>query len=128
MGVIRYFNDKDFELFIFDNYIFTQIKDGVIVNSHHNDMLNEIIRDNYSHKTMVYISNRVKSYSVNPLVYPKAATIPNIIAIAIIPKTSIMRRNAKYEKQFYEKPFEIFDNLTHAIYWAHGLILKEKSS
>lgn len=122
MGIIKYIDNKDFELFIFDDFIINQIKDGVSIEPHHNEKLNTIIQEHFSHKDMVYISNRVKSYSVNPLIYPKTEAIPNLIAMAIIPKTNVMRKSAEYERNFYDKPYEIFDNLTDAINWVQKLL------
>jgi hypothetical protein len=107
--------------------IINQFKEGVIVEPKHNDLLNDCIKKHFSGKNMVYISNRAKSYSVNPLIYKEAEKIPNLIAIALIPKTDLMKRNAEYEKKFFSKPYEIFDNLTNAIEWAHNVIPKTGS-
>ena len=126
MGIIRYYNFDDGELFIFDEFIINQIKEGVVIQPEHNDLINEVVQRHFSGKNMIYISNRVKSYSVNPLIYPETEKIPNLIAIAIIPKTQLMRRNAEYESQFYDKPYEIFNNLSDAIKWAHKLFEKLK--
>jgi hypothetical protein len=117
MGIIKYYKSKDTECFIFDDFIINQVKEGVTIEPKHNEELNKIIQNHFSGKDMVYISNRVKSYSVNPLTYSHTKEIPNLIAIAIIPKTSIMRKNAQYERNFYDKPYEIFDTLTEAINW-----------
>lgn len=128
MGIIKYYNFDDFELFVFDEFIINQIKEGVNIQPKHNDILNDIIQKNFSGKNMVYISNRVKSYSVNPLIYPETEKIPNLVAIALIPKTKIMRRSAEFERQFFDKPYEIFDNLSDAVEWAHKLLVILKDS
>ncbi|WP_179345272.1 hypothetical protein [Winogradskyella ursingii] len=125
MGIIKYYDFKDSECFIFDEFIINQIKEGVVIEPHHNDKLNEVIQEHFSGKDMVYVSNRVKSYSVNPLVYPETKQIPNLIAIAMIPLTETMRKSAQYEKQFFDKPYQIFDSLSKAIQWVHQ-ILNEK--
>lgn len=125
MRIIEYFDLEDSECFIFDQFIINQVKEGVVIQPHHNDILNEIIQENFSGKDLVYVSNRVKSYSVNPLIYPKTEKIPNLVAIAMIPLTDKMRKNAEYEKKFYDKPYGIFDTLTAAIKWVHK-ILNEK--
>ena len=122
MGIIKYYNFEDFEVFVFDEFIINQVKEGVVVQPKHNDILNDTVQRHFSGKNMVYISNRVKSYSVNPLIYPEAEKIPNLVAIALIPKTKLMRRNAEYEREFFDKPYEIFDTLSEAIQWSHKLI------
>lgn len=124
MGMIKYYDYEDGELFIFDEFVINQVKEGVIIEPAHNDLLNEVIQENFSGETMVYISNRVKSYSVNPMVYSEAEKIPNLIAIALIPKTNVMRRSAEFERQFYDKPYEIFNSLSRAIIWAHEILQK----
>lgn len=127
MGIIKYYNFEDSEVFIFDDFIINQVKESVVIETHHNDILNDVVQKHFSGKNMVYISNRVKSYSVNPLIYPEAEKIPNLIAIAIIPKTAVMRRNAEYEQEFFDKPYEIFDNLSDAIKWVQRLLTDDTS-
>lgn len=46
------------------------------------------------------------------------------MAIALIPLTETMRKNAAYERQFYDKPYEIFDSLTAAIEWVQTILKK----
>lgn len=126
MGIIKYYNFEDGELFVFDEFIINQIKEGVIIQPEHNEILNDIIQRHFTGKDLVYISNRVKSYSVNPLIYPETEKIPNLIAIALIPKTKLMRKNAEYEREFFDKPYEIFDTLSNAIAWANTILSRLK--
>lgn len=123
MGIVKYYDFKDSEAFVFDDFIINQVKEGVVIEPKHNDLLNECIKKHFSGKKMVYISNRAKSYAVNPLIYPEAEKIPNLVAIALIPKTPLMRKNAEYEREFYDKPYEIFDDLCSAIEWSHSLLV-----
>lgn len=126
MGIIKYLNEKDAEVFLFPSFLINQIKEGAVIDTPHNDILNTIIYDHFRNKDMVYISNRVKSYTVNPLIYSETEKIPNLLAIAIIPETDLMRKNAEYEKEFFGKPYEIFDSLSEAIFWAYELLLVNK--
>lgn len=128
MGIIKYYNHEDFEIFVFDEFVINQIKEGVVIEPKHNDIINDTVKKHFSGKNMVYISNRVKSYSVNPLIYVESGKIPNLVAIALIPKTSLMRRNAEYERQFFDKPYEIFDDLSNAIEWSHKLLKNIKNA
>ncbi|WP_229724363.1 hypothetical protein [Winogradskyella forsetii] len=123
--MIKHYNLKDADVYIFDNYIINQIREGVTIEAPHDKELNQIVQEHFSGQEIVYISNRVKSYTVDPLIYPKVEQIPNIVAIAIVPKTDIMRQNAAYEKNFYDKTFEIFDTLNEAIVWANKLVMAE---
>ncbi|MBO6880165.1 MULTISPECIES: hypothetical protein [Winogradskyella] len=127
MGIIKYLSTEDTECFIFDDFLINQIKEGVVVEPKHNEDLNKIIKEHFSGKNMVYVSNRVKSYSVNPLIYAETEAIPNLVAIAMIPKTDVMRKNAEYERNFFDKPYEIFDTLTEAMTWVQSILEKESS-
>ncbi|MGC1632854.1 MAG: hypothetical protein WA749_12155 [Gelidibacter sp.] len=122
MGIINYHNLEDSELFIFDQYIINQVKEGVVIDAKFNDTLNAYIQKYFSGKKMVYISNRAKSYSVNPLVISEIGKIPNLIAVAMIPDNEVMRKSAEFEKEFYNKPYKIFDCLSDAIFWVHKII------
>lgn len=126
MGIIEYYNFDDFELFVFDEFIINQIKEGVAIQPEHNAIINDTVQRHFSGKNMIYISNRVKSYSVNPFIYPELEKIPNLVAIALIPKTKLMMKSAEFERKFFDKPYEIFDNLSNAIEWAHKLLIQLK--
>lgn len=127
MGIIKYYDLEDSELFIFDEFVINQIKEGVVIEPHHNELLNACVQKYFIGKNMVYVSNRAKSYSVNPMIYSEAEKIPNLIAIAMIPETALMRKNAEFEKEFYDKPYEIFENLNDAIKWVHEIVGNENT-
>jgi len=124
MGIFHYHNLEDSEVFIFDDFLINQIKEGVFVEERHNEKLYEIIQKYFLGKNIAYISNRVKSYSVDPLVYHKTEKIPNLVAIAVIPENALMRDNAEFEKKFYGKSYGIFENLTDAIAWVNTILEK----
>ncbi len=126
MGIIKYFDLEDSEVFIFDKFIINQIKEGVVIEPKHNDLLNYLIQEFFSGKNMVYVSNRAKSYAVNPLIYTETEKIPNLIAIAVIPTTAAMRRSAAFEGEFFDKPYEIFDGLSEAIIWVESILSNSK--
>ncbi len=124
MSIIKYYNLNYADVFIFDHYVINQIHEGVTIDALQDKRVNEIIQKHFSGKDMVYISNRIKSYSVDPLIYPRMELIPNLLAIAIVPKTLSMKKSAEFEGNFYDKPFEIFDTLSEAIKWADGISKK----
>ncbi|PZX36254.1 hypothetical protein LX97_03465 [Nonlabens dokdonensis] len=122
--MFHHYNLKESDIFIFDQFLIIQIKEGVLVNMPHEEELNDIIQKHFKGKDMVYISNRVNSYAVNPLIYPETEKILNLVAIAIVPKTQKMRSNAEFERKFYNKPYGVFDTLSLAIEWVHTVIDK----
>ena len=122
MGIIKHYSLEVTDIFIFDYFLINQIREGTNVDFPHDEQLNEIIENHFENKQMVYISNRVFSYSVNPLIYPKIENITKMIGIALVPESDLMKKNAKYERNFYDKPFEIFGSLLEAINWTEKIL------
>ncbi|MEO8933768.1 MAG: hypothetical protein ABI295_05625 [Xanthomarina sp.] len=123
--MLYYYDLPQSEIFIFDDFLICQIREGATIKLEHHIKLNEIISKHFSDRRIVYISNRVNSYSIDPLTYVEIEKIPNLIAIAMIPETELMRKNAEYERDFYDKPYEIFSNLSEAIAWAYSILKNE---
>ncbi|OBX22814.1 MULTISPECIES: hypothetical protein [Bizionia] len=128
MGMFHYYDLPGAEIFVFDDFLICQIGEGMEIHPEHNTNLKEVIEKHFLGKHIGYISNRVNSYSVDPLTYVETEKIPNLLAMAIIPETEIMRKNAEYERNFYDKPYEIFDCLGDAINWIHCLIREKTNS
>jgi len=114
------------EVFIFDQFLVNQIRQGITVRTEHNKTLREIIDLHFTNKPLVYISNRHFSYAVDPLTYIATSKIHNLLAMAIVATTEISRSNALLEKYFYDKPFEVFPTLSEAMVWVHHVILNHE--
>ncbi|MDH7914008.1 hypothetical protein [Winogradskyella sp. SYSU M77433] len=127
MGIFKYYDIGHAEVFVFDDFLIKQVKEGVIIDLKETDALKEVLEENFKGRNVAYISNRMTSYSVNPLVYKEIENISNLVAIAIIPNNHLKKSNAEYEKQFFKKPFGVFDSLDEAIKWVHHIISKENS-
>lgn len=69
-------------------------------------------------KPFVYISNRVNSYSINPVDYKYVNNIPTLKSLGIVYYNEMGKANAELEEKFCKKPFQIFNNLTEAFIWA----------
>lgn len=126
--MIHYYDMPDGEIFVFDEFLICQIAEGVNITPDYNDLLNQLIKKHFQGKDLVYISNRVNSYSVDPLTYVETERIPNLIAIAMVPDDTVMRNNAEYEGNFYDKPYKIFNSLSKAIEWSHEMITTYKNN
>lgn len=71
----------------------------------------------------VYISNRIHSYSIDPLGYYEAIKLfPNLKAYAIVSQNNRRRTLAVLEKLFMKKPIRVFDDLEKAYEWAERII------
>lgn len=122
MGRFHYYNLPSAEILVFDDFLINQIKEGADIHPKHNNKLSTIVHNHYTGKHFVYVSNRVYSYSVDPLTYVETEKIHNLLGIAIVPATRIMRKNAEYERNFFDKPYKIFNTLTEAITWVHYIL------
>jgi hypothetical protein len=80
-----YYDIGHSEVFIFHNFLIKQVREGELVDQKETDEFKVILKDHFNVKNMAYISNRVSSYSLNPLVYKEVEKIYNLVAIASIP-------------------------------------------
>lgn len=124
MSMFHYYNFPHCEAFIFDNFLITQIREGITITPEHNQELRQIIDLHFSNKNVVYISNRYFSYAVDPLTYLETSKIHNLLAIAIVTDSDISKSNALLESMFYKKKFAIFPTLSEAMGWVNGVILE----
>lgn len=114
------------DVFVFEDYLINQIKDGVVISYEHYDVLKNFVDTYFSDRNLVYLSNRVNSYTVNPLVHRKVSTIDNILGVGIVVDTSLKEQVALFEKQFFDKEFQIFMTLQEGILWATALLNNNK--
>lgn len=124
MSIFHYYNFPHCEAFVFDEFLITQIREGVNIKPEHNHELRQVIDKHFLNKNVVYISNRYFSYSVDPMTYLETSKIHNLIAIAIVTDSDVSKSNALLESMFYKKKFAIFSTLSEAMSWVHGEILE----
>ncbi|RMB59536.1 hypothetical protein EAX61_08100 [Dokdonia sinensis] len=122
--MIKHYHLEVSEVFIYDNFLVNQIYEGQDIQPHHNNLLKTIIQEHFASSPLIYISNRLHSYSVNPLIYIEAGHITNLVAMAMVIHDDEQRRMAMFEKTFFKKPFKIFENLTEAIVWSKQELTK----
>lgn len=117
--MIKHYHLEVSEVFIYDHFLVNQIHEGQDIQPHHNDLLRDIINKHFKNTPLVYISNRLHSYSVNPLIYIEARHITNLVAMAMVIHDDEQRKTALFEKTFFDKPFQIFEHLGDAIVWSN---------
>lgn len=117
----------DLGRFVFyENVSIAEISEGTHVTFEKvSDML-RIAEDVYGNDTpFVYISNRINSYSIDPLGYYEAIKLfPNLKAYAIVSQNKQRRMLAVLEKLFIKKPIRVFNNLENAFDWSEQIIAK----
>ncbi|PQJ21419.1 hypothetical protein [Nonlabens xylanidelens] len=118
MKSIKHYDIGYADIFIFKLYLIVQVKEGYSVEVDDIDIFHALIENHFSDQKFIYISNRVYSYSVNPLIYPKVAAVENLIGMAVVADNGIKIKTASFEKNFLSKPFIICSTLDEAIIWA----------
>ncbi len=115
--------------YFYENFMVSEINEGVILDI---DivvkMTNQYTKKYYAkHKSFVFITNRVNSYSFNPTIhFETKKMLPNVKGYAIVTYNSINARVAKLEKNFLDIPTRVFNNLQDAAKWADELVPKNQ--
>jgi len=123
-NAFKYHSDDHCEILLFEKYLIKQVKEGQTIIPDHAAKLKIEVDKQYNGKPFVYISNRIHSYSVDPLTYRAAEIMPNLMGIAIV-TTEDKSKHAAYESIFFKKPFKIFDDLKKAIAWVDKVLENE---
>ena len=105
---------------IHDNILIARLNEGILFNAESNRKLLELGTEIFMGKPYGYISHRVNSYAVDPMVYKESAASSSLKAIAVVSANSMTRKNAEnLEKKFYKDTncFEVFETLEAAKIW-----------
>lgn len=117
---------------IFDKILVCECKEGVLLDVTRNRKILEIGGEVFNEEDFGYISNRINSYAVDPMVYRESAEYPQLKAIAVVTQSDIARKSAVVEQKFYtnKNSFQIFSSLEEAKDWVKEILIdqsKEKS-
>lgn len=105
---------------IHENILIAKLNEGVLFDVESNKKLLEIGAEIFKGKNYGYISHRVNSYAVDPMVYMESANVSNLKAIAVVSENEMTRKNAEgVEKKFYKDSncFGVFQTLEEAVTW-----------
>lgn len=105
---------------IHNNILIAKLNEGVLFEVKNNKKLLELGDEIFEGKDYGYISHRVNSYAVDPMVYFESAKAKNLKAIAVVSESEMTRRNAdQVERKFYKESncFEVFRTLEEAVEW-----------
>lgn len=112
------------EIRVFNNFVVVVMKEGITVKPEHNDDLVSISKEYFKNKPFGYITYRINSYAVDPMVYLKTSNIKNLVAFAVVCEDGLKTSNMEVEKMFLKKPFKQFSNLDDAKIWVLNLVQK----
>ena len=95
------------------------MNEGILFDVESNRKLLQIGAEEFQGEAYGYISNRIYSYAVDPMVYKESAEYSALKAIAVVSPREIGRRSAQVERSFYKdrNSFEIFSTLDTAVTW-----------
>ncbi|WP_405224862.1 hypothetical protein [Dokdonia sp. Asnod1-B02] len=98
------------------------MNEGITVSPNLNDILLAVAEIYYSDREFVYITHRINSYSIDPIVYIETSKIKNLKGfIAVCPNKSLIE-SFRIEKLFFEKPFAVYQTLDEALAYKEELL------
>lgn len=109
-------------IYIMDNMIVMEAKPNVNITIRNGMFILLKVVKLCANRPMVYISNRVNSYSVDPNDYKFLEMIPNLKGIAVVTYCPRRKQAALLEERFFRKPFKTFGTLVEAKTWAEDVI------
>ncbi len=122
MSLISYRNIGFVELFFFENYVISQIKEDTLLDIPTNESLIAAVNLHYNGRRFVYVSNRINAYNVSPLIYKDSSKMENLLGVCIVTKKGIAQETATFESRFYDKKFHVCEQLQDGVNWALHVI------
>jgi hypothetical protein len=114
-------------LYLFDNYIIVEFKEGVDINFENFSDVTEIIKKKFNDRPFGFIANRLNSYSIDLSDASKFnAYFPNLKAYAIVAYTVMTRRVFEVENHFFTFNREAFKNLEQAAEWVEKTLSTDR--
>jgi len=108
---------------IHEDFIVAKMNEGILFDISKNETLLEMGTEVFQGKPYAYISHRVNSYAVDPMVYKQSAKFPNLKVIAVVSENEMTRTLAStVEREFYTDSncFKVFTELKNATSWVQG--------
>jgi hypothetical protein len=103
----------------FEGYFIGRIDDGVNAGKEHLQELSSLIEKYYSGAPTIYISDRVHSYSIDPIATQNLIANSNIAYAAVVLHSSDQEKSYPLEKIMISNvKLEQFHNLENAVTWA----------
>ena len=110
--------------FFYGNIVIVEVNEGINLSYKTDLSILLIILNITKGKPWVYISNRINSYSIQPLDFKYLNKVPTLMALGVVNYTEVGHLNSQLEAKFCKKPFQVFDNLPEAVIWGNGYLIK----
>lgn len=107
-----------------DKILVNEMYEGALLDVETNRRILQIGCEHFGKECFGYISHRINSYAVNPMVYRESAEHAQLKAIAVVSEKRMVRESARIEQQFYTNKncFQIFSSLEEAQVWMKQVI------
>ncbi|XLS27595.1 hypothetical protein ACJD0Z_10340 [Flavobacteriaceae bacterium M23B6Z8] len=117
------------KMYFFEHMMVSEFKEGILFTYDHAVEFIDKAEAYYgSEKKLVYISNRVNSYSVDPVDWIKLGfSYKNLLAIGVVNYTFFKKKVFYVEKMFCRKPMKSFSSLNEAVDWAYEITQNQSS-
>jgi len=127
--IIKSFNTKIGDFYLFENLIVSEIKEGVhICYDVLEDFFPYVIK-HYGDKPFAYISNRINSYSVSALDFDEyKKTLKNLTFYGIVNYSKFSEAFLKVEERFCTVDFKVFTSLIEAYDDVNQFQIKTKAN
>lgn len=111
-------------IWVQDKVLINEMEEGALLDVETNRRILQIGCENFGKECFGYISHRINSYAVNPMVYRESAEHPQLKAIAVVSENPRARESARLEQQFYtnKNSFQIFSSLEEAQQWMRKVL------
>lgn len=111
-------------VWIDDQILVSELHEGVLLDVENNRKILNLGQQIFEGRAFGYISHRINSYAVDPMVYRESAEHEQLRAIAVVSEKEMARKSAQLEKNFYtnKNPFQIFSSLEEAKTWIKEVV------
>jgi len=104
------------------NYAVCVVNDGETITIEKNKALTTYVLNYFKDQPFVFITNRINSYAVDPMIYVDASKVDTLLAVGVVTTHFGSLQSCKVEKIFCTKPFETFYKLSDAEDWGNKVV------
>ncbi len=117
-GLIKNYDLDMGKVSFFKNYLIIEVAEGTSFNHKKAKQLSTLTNLHFGNNAFGYISNRVNSYSLEPLDYLKIKEVfPNIKAFAVVTYNNLQKTSVSIENIFYYDNIVSFECIDEAQKW-----------
>lgn len=102
---------------VFDNYMVSIFDEGATLTLERAYQIIGISEIHFRDRAFGFISHRINSYAIDPIVYTYLRELDNLKAFAIVSSKEVDMHNFNIEKMFFKKPMKFFIEYQNALDW-----------